>query len=138
MSCDQNGDRVSKYDKSCHICGARLKRHFVKYDNMGLCLYINDRVQPFHLTPWHPGFTRLLHFLLQQSQMEYLSLILFVFVQWSVLKRIKLSVSDFIVSQKGSNGDRKLKFFGRNFHFTRSLCAKIHLWAKIRTSLYTH
>ena len=27
MNCDQNGNRVSKYDKSCHICNMRLKRH---------------------------------------------------------------------------------------------------------------
>ena len=28
---------------------------------------------------------------------------------------LKLSVSDVIVSQKGSNGDRKLQFFGRDY-----------------------
>ena len=26
--CDQNGDRVSRNDKSCHICSDRLKRTF--------------------------------------------------------------------------------------------------------------
>ena len=47
---------------------------------------------------------------------------------------VKLSVSDVIVSQKGTNGDRKLHFFGRDYSFTSSLCAKIHLWAKIPNS----
>ena len=46
------------------------------------------------------------------SPLGYFSLILFAFVQWSMLGRLKLSVSDVIVSQKGSNGDRKLHFFG--------------------------
>ena len=45
---------------------------------------------------------------------------LLVFVQWS------------IIGQKGSNGDGKLHFFERDYDFTHSLCAKIHLWAKIR------
>ena len=43
----------------------------------------------------------------------------------------KRSVSDVIVSQKGSNGDRKLQFFGGYYNFTHTLCSKIHLWAKI-------
>ena len=42
------------------------------------------------------------------SPLGYFSLILFAFVQWSMLGRLKLSVSDVIVSQKGSNGDRTL------------------------------
>ena len=46
---------------------------------------------------------------------------------------LKLSVSDVIVSQKGSNGDKKLQFFGPDYNFTCSLCAKIHLWAKIHS-----
>ena len=29
-NCDQNGDRLSKYDKSWHICSVRLKRFFCK------------------------------------------------------------------------------------------------------------
>ena len=44
---------------------------------------------------------------------------------------LKLSVSDIRVGQKGSNGDRKLHLFGRDYNFTCSLCTKIHLWAKI-------
>ena len=28
---DQNGDKVSKNDKSCHICSKRLKRFCIKY-----------------------------------------------------------------------------------------------------------
>ena len=47
-------------------------------------------------------------------------------------KRLKLSVSDAIVSQKGSNGDGKLHFFRRDYNFTCSLCAKILLWASVR------
>ena len=35
--CDQNDDRVSKNDKSCHICSMRPKVVLVKYRNMGLC-----------------------------------------------------------------------------------------------------
>ena len=45
--------------------------------------------------------------------------------------QLKLSASDVIVSLKGSNGDIRLQFFGQAYNFTRSLCAKIHLWAKI-------
>ena len=41
---------------------------------------------------------------------------------------LKLSVSDITVSQKGSNGDSELHFFGHDYDFTRSLCAKIHLF----------
>ena len=33
--CDQNGDRVSKNDKSCHICSTRQKGVFVKYEKYG-------------------------------------------------------------------------------------------------------
>ena len=43
----------------------------------------------------------------------------------------KLSVSDVIVSQKGSNVDRKLNFFGRDYHYTCCLCTKIHISGKI-------
>ena len=43
---------------------------------------------------------------------------------------LKLSVSDVILIQKNSNGDRKLQFFGRDYNFTRSLCAK-HIFGKI-------
>ena len=40
-NCDQNGDRVSTYDKSCHICSMRLNRHLVKYEKYGtLSMYI--------------------------------------------------------------------------------------------------
>ena len=41
--------------------------------------------------------------------------------------KLKLSVNDVIVSHKGSIGDKKLQFFGRDYNF----CAKIHLWVKI-------
>ena len=40
----------------------------------------------------------------------------------------KLSISDVKVSRKGSNGDGKLHFFGKDYDFTRSL------WAKIQTT----
>ena len=33
--CDQNGDRVSKNNKSCHICSMRVKRLLVKYEKYG-------------------------------------------------------------------------------------------------------
>ena len=46
---------------------------------------------------------------------------------------LKLSISDVIISQKGSNGDRKLQFFKRDYNFTRTLCAKLHLWAEIQS-----
>ena len=36
--CDQNGDRVSKNDKSCHICIMRQKGVIGKMKNMELCL----------------------------------------------------------------------------------------------------
>ena len=45
---------------------------------------------------------------------------------------LELSVSDIIVCHKGFNGDRKLQFFGRHYNFTRSLCARINLGAKIQ------
>ena len=32
---DQHGERVSKNDKSCHICSTRLKRLFAKYEKFG-------------------------------------------------------------------------------------------------------
>ena len=41
-----------------------------------------------------------------------------------------------MVSQKSSNGDRKLQFFELDYNFTRSLCKKIHLWAKIIPIFY--
>ena len=50
--------------------------------------------------------------------------------------KLKLSVSDDIVSQKGSNGDRKLHFFEGDYNFNRTLCAKPHLWAKIQSNGY--
>ena len=34
-NCDQNGDRVSKYDKKFHICSMGIKRLFVKYERYG-------------------------------------------------------------------------------------------------------
>ena len=40
--------------------------------------------------------------------------------------KLKLSVSDIIVTQKGSNGEGKLHFFGQDSYFTFSLLAKIH------------
>ena len=45
--------------------------------------------------------------------------------------RKKLSASDVIVSQKESNGEGKGQLFGRDNNFTRSLCTKVHLWAKV-------
>ena len=33
--CDQNGNRVSKNDKSCHICSMRLKGVLVTYEKYG-------------------------------------------------------------------------------------------------------
>ena len=44
---------------------------------------------------------------LQQSTLDYFSLFLFDFVLWSILGRIKLSVSDVIASPKCSNGEGK-------------------------------
>ena len=45
----------------------------------------------------------------------------------------KSLTNNVIVCQKGSNanGQRKSHFFGWDYNFTRSLCAEIHLWAKI-------
>ena len=31
-NCDQNGDRVSKIDKSCHVSSMRLKCILIKYE----------------------------------------------------------------------------------------------------------
>ena len=45
-------------------------------------------------------------------------------------KILKLSVYDIIVSQKGSNGEEKLHFFGRDDNFTNSLCSKLNLLGK--------
>ena len=40
--CDQSGDRVSRNDKSCHICSMRVQSVFSKnMKNMGLCLFIS-------------------------------------------------------------------------------------------------
>ena len=55
------------------------------------------------------------------SPLAYSSLKFFAFVQWFVLK---LSISDVIVSRKGSNVDGKLHFFGLDYNFTCTLCAK--------------
>ena len=63
----------------------------------------------------------------EQSPLEFFSLIFFHFHTMEYITGIlKLSVSDVIVCQKGSNGDRKLKLFGWDYHFTRSLWAKIY------------
>ena len=45
---------------------------------------------------------------------------------------LKLCVSDVIVGQKGSNGNGKLQFFERDYNFTHTLYAKLHLWDKIQ------
>ena len=39
--------------------------------------------------------------------------------------RLKLSLDDVIVSQKGSNGDGRQQFFGGDYNSTRTICAKI-------------
>ena len=47
--CDQNGDRVSKNVKSCHICSMRLKRLLTENKkNMELCLYVTYEVISLH------------------------------------------------------------------------------------------
>ena len=51
---------------------------------------------------------------------------------------IKLSVNDVIDSQKGSNGNGKLKFNGRDYNFTCTLCAKLRLWAKMLLKMSAH
>ena len=33
--CDQNGDRVSKYNKSCHICSLRQKELYINIIKYG-------------------------------------------------------------------------------------------------------
>ena len=35
LCCDQNGDRVSKNDESCHTCSMRLKGVLVKFEKYG-------------------------------------------------------------------------------------------------------
>ena len=40
--CDQNGDRVSNRDKSCHIFSMRVNGVLVKYEKYGLCLYVTS------------------------------------------------------------------------------------------------
>ena len=60
---------------------------------------------------------------MQQSRLEYFSLILFFFKQLSMLRA--KSVSEVIVNQKSSNGDKNLQFLGLNYNFTHSDCAKI-------------
>ena len=37
--CDQNGDRVSKNNKSCHICNIRLLMKYEKYGALSIYLY---------------------------------------------------------------------------------------------------
>ena len=44
---------------------------------------------------------------------------------------LKHSVND----RKGSNGEGKLKFFGRDYYCTRTLLANLHLWVKIHKKL---
>ena len=38
---DQNGDRVSKNGKSCHIYNKRVKGVLAKYEKYGICLHIS-------------------------------------------------------------------------------------------------
>ena len=45
--------------------------------------------------------------------------------------QLKLSIDDIIIIQKGSNGDLKFKLYDMDYYFTCTLCAKLHLWAKI-------
>ena len=47
------------------------------------------------------------------------------------------SVSDIIVSQKSSKGDRKLLFFGWDYNFIHILCAKIRIRLEIGISTTT-
>ena len=44
---------------------------------------------------------------------------------------LKLSVSEVIITQKGSNGDGKLHFFGRGYVLLALFAQKIHLWPKV-------
>ena len=53
-----------------------------------------------------PRFTILLSSL---SPLHYFSLVLFIFVQWSIFRKLKLCGDDVIVSQKSSNGEPKFK-----------------------------
>ena len=48
--CDQNGDRVSKNDKSCHIYGIRLKCVLSKYEKYGTRLCMSDHLFTFCIT----------------------------------------------------------------------------------------
>ena len=50
---------------------------------------------------------------------------------------LNFSVQEVIVSQKSSNSDRKLQFFGQDYNFTPTLRAKIHLWGKIHILYFT-
>ena len=49
---------------------------------------------------------------------------------------LNLSICDVIVSQKGSNGDEKLHFFGLDYNFTRSLCGKYIFGQRCKYALH--
>ena len=68
--------------------------------------------------------TRLFSFKSSLHCIISLSICLFSF-NGACYDALKLSVGDIILSQKGSNGDGKLHFFGRDYDFTLSLCSKI-------------
>ena len=44
-NCYQNGDRVSKNCKGCHICRMRLNCVCWNMKNMGLCLYKKNKIE---------------------------------------------------------------------------------------------
>ena len=62
--CDQNGERVSKTDKSCHVCIMRLKGVLVKYEKMGLCLLM--------ALPYYLYFSNKLEFFYTSKEFRFL------------------------------------------------------------------
>ena len=69
--------------------------------------------------------------MLQAQAVVSFGLFTYRFVRFrSILGGIKAFCLCVIVSQKSSNEEGKKHFFGQDYNFTRSLCTKIHLWAK--------
>ena len=68
---------------------------------------------------------------LKSSLYWIISLILFVFVQWSMFRWNKAFCWCRHCLTKRFQWRRKANICGRDYNFTLTLCAKIHLWAKI-------
>ena len=67
---DQNRDRVSHNDKSCHICSMKLKCISVKYEKYGTLSIYNHHLTSISVQSWNSQFCLLADFFIGQLPIE--------------------------------------------------------------------